>query len=281
MTPITFTIPVRAVSEANAHQHWRARQKRAKAQREAARFIAGAELQIAVPRRSVFAYGPTCFSITLTRIAPRKLDSDNLAGSMKHVRDGIADALGVDDGDERIEWRVEQRKGRPGEYAVGVEIRERTTIADAYSTAALAAAIAKIAQAGGKPDYAIIDGVCYGPDGRACEVPEWMCRNESRAQRGEALMGIVKFVHHEGEASLSRGPALRVRTLCGCERLLKEEPGGRELVIPMQSANGALYGERRFRRELDSDGKCFWLEVNQTLPTMLPGLPGYSGKVTL
>lgn len=60
--------------------------------------------------------------ITLTRIAPRSLDTDNLASALKAVRDGAADALGVDDGSGRIEWRYAHERGKPGEYGVYVEI---------------------------------------------------------------------------------------------------------------------------------------------------------------
>jgi len=62
-------------------------------------------------------------AITLTRIALRVLDTDNLASGLKAVRDGVADALGVNDGSSRIEWRYAQERGKPGEYAVRVEIR--------------------------------------------------------------------------------------------------------------------------------------------------------------
>ena len=51
------------------------------------------------------------------------LDSDNLASSLKAVRDGVADAMGVDDGCSRIQWCYAQRKGKPREYAVLVEIQ--------------------------------------------------------------------------------------------------------------------------------------------------------------
>ena len=124
---ITVTIPVKTVSEANSHTHWRERQKRAKAQRWAATNMVRADL---------FGYRFRAMTgqredlvLTLTRIAPRKLDSDNLAGSCKHVRDGIADALGIDDGDERLDWRYAQEKGKPGEYAVRVEIRAKAEAA--------------------------------------------------------------------------------------------------------------------------------------------------------
>jgi hypothetical protein len=62
-------------------------------------------------------------AITLTRIAPRVLDTDNLASGLKAVRDGVADALGVNDGSSRLTWRYAQERGKPREYAVRVEIQ--------------------------------------------------------------------------------------------------------------------------------------------------------------
>lgn len=61
--------------------------------------------------------------VTLTRVAPRELDTDNLTGGLKAIRDGIADWLGVPDNDPRVIWRYDQRKGEPKKYAVEVEVR--------------------------------------------------------------------------------------------------------------------------------------------------------------
>lgn len=63
-------------------------------------------------------------TITLTRIAPRKLDGDNLQRSLKAIRDGVADVLRIDDGNERLGWRYEQRPAVKGEskYAVRVAL---------------------------------------------------------------------------------------------------------------------------------------------------------------
>lgn len=113
---VVFTLPVRLVSEANAHTHWRVRQKRAKAQRAAV-------YHATLLHRSLTA--PYPYTITITRIAPRSLDSDNLVGSAKHARDSIAEALGFDDRDPRVDWRVEQRKGKPKEYAVEIRIEPK------------------------------------------------------------------------------------------------------------------------------------------------------------
>lgn len=103
---VSVPIPgLRLVSEANAHTHWRVRQKRAKAQRN---------LVTLVLRRTVTPVMMLAspLEVTITRIAPsRGLDSDNLQGSAKHVRDAIAEILGVDDRDERVRWTVEQARG--------------------------------------------------------------------------------------------------------------------------------------------------------------------------
>lgn len=64
-------------------------------------------------------------AVVLVRIAPRGLDSDNAEASLKRVRDGVADALGVDDADPRVSWVVEQRKGPSKTRGVIVEVYPR------------------------------------------------------------------------------------------------------------------------------------------------------------
>lgn len=109
---ICLLVPVHIVSEANSREHWRKAAKRKKEHRNAARIALGGNLEI---------MNPPC-TITLTRIGPRKLDDDNLASGFKAFRDGIADWLGIDDGDKRLTWRYAQRKGKPKEYAAEVHI---------------------------------------------------------------------------------------------------------------------------------------------------------------
>lgn len=38
----------------------------------------------------------------------RRMDSDNLIGSLKPLRDAIAQSIGIDDGDPRIRWEYAQ-----------------------------------------------------------------------------------------------------------------------------------------------------------------------------
>jgi hypothetical protein len=130
---IIVVLPLRLVSEANAHEHWCKRQQRAREQRTHTRS------RLWVPARNLLAEYAFPIVVTITRIAPRKLDSDNAVGACKHVRDGVADALGINDNDPRVEWRYGQRKARVTtewgimgpmktpesgtSYAYGVEIR--------------------------------------------------------------------------------------------------------------------------------------------------------------
>lgn len=110
---MTLEAPIRVVSEANAHEHWRVRSKRAKGQRGLIKLLLRAKL--ATPPAAPLV-------VRLTRIAPRDLDSDNLAGAFKHVRDGVADWLGVDDRSPQIDWRYGQERGPTKLYSIRVEI---------------------------------------------------------------------------------------------------------------------------------------------------------------
>jgi hypothetical protein len=58
----------------------------------------------------------------LVRIAPRALDDDNLRGALKAARDGVSDAMGVNDRDPRVTWLYGQRRGSTGQYAVEVSV---------------------------------------------------------------------------------------------------------------------------------------------------------------
>jgi len=58
--------------------------------------------------------GKTRLVALLVRESMRALDGDNLAGALKAVRDGVADALGIDDRNPRVTWLVDQRRGPAG-----------------------------------------------------------------------------------------------------------------------------------------------------------------------
>jgi len=110
---ITTSLPIKLASVANLRMHWAVKAKLAKSHRTRT-------------RASLMAEAPTPpstpLTVVLTRIAPRRLDSDNLASAFKACRDGVADWLGVDDGHKDIEWVYEQRSAGPKFYAIEVEV---------------------------------------------------------------------------------------------------------------------------------------------------------------
>ena len=104
----TTTIPMELPSLANTRGHWSKKARLVKSHRDLARLI--------VP------WHPTPCTVTLTRIAPRALDDDNLVAAFKGIRDGIADKFGIDDRDPRVVWKYAQERGRPKERAIRVTV---------------------------------------------------------------------------------------------------------------------------------------------------------------
>jgi hypothetical protein len=125
---LELELALRIVSEANRRDHWSKAARRASEQRSFARMamtsrLAGTLLRTAIPpeaSRMLAPAGPLV--VTLTRVAPRELDGDNLQRALKAVRDGIADALGVDDRDPRVTWQYGQARGAAKRYAVRITI---------------------------------------------------------------------------------------------------------------------------------------------------------------
>lgn len=116
---ISATIPLRVVSEANERGHWSKKAKRAKVQRMTVGLVVGGH---------VAHHGKPSLpcTVVLTRVAPSSgLDTDNLARSLKAVRDAVADAIGIDDRDPRVAWLYAQRRGKPKEWAVEIRIEPR------------------------------------------------------------------------------------------------------------------------------------------------------------
>lgn len=98
-------------SAANLREHWRAKHSRVKRQRVMTRVLLHAH------RQQLRALGwPAVVGrmrVTLSRVAARSLDDDNLAHAFKAIRDEIADFFGLDDGSPRWEWRYMQQRGEP------------------------------------------------------------------------------------------------------------------------------------------------------------------------
>ena len=111
-----FAIPIRTYSNANQRQHWAKRTAQNKQQKAdvsicTQAFLNGARL--APPIRVI---------LTRMSTAVTPLDTDNLASSMKAVRDAICSVLGLDDGDRaRIRFAYDEQTRRP-EWGVRVQI---------------------------------------------------------------------------------------------------------------------------------------------------------------
>lgn len=116
MQEINFNIPVKTVSESNLREHWTQRKKRSDTQK-----LATLCQMIKIKDNITFP----C-TVILTRIGKRKLDTDNLPISLKHVRDEIANHLipglkpGQADGDSRICWIYQQKTDK--NYSIDVKI---------------------------------------------------------------------------------------------------------------------------------------------------------------
>jgi hypothetical protein len=113
----TVALPMRLKTESNTGGHWRGKAARAKQQRQTACAALFHVLRVA-------KWQPP-LTIIITRYGLALLDSDNLPSSAKHVRDGIADAFGTDDGHESgLTW--EYRQERATCFAVGIDIERET-----------------------------------------------------------------------------------------------------------------------------------------------------------
>lgn len=112
---IEVELDMKIVSVANMRLHWAAKARLTKSQRERARKA----LEAVAKFGGVDALPVT---VVLTRVAPRRLDGDNLQSGFKAVRDGVADWLGVDDGHHLVDWQYKQRSAGPKVYRVEIEV---------------------------------------------------------------------------------------------------------------------------------------------------------------
>lgn len=104
-------LPIKIVSEANNRDYYRKKGERVKRQKR----ITTDHLQ-RVPKVNLSDNDE--FIIQLTRLKgyrQKDMDSDNLQGGFKAVRDAIATWIGIDDRSDRMSWQTFQTKGyKPG-----------------------------------------------------------------------------------------------------------------------------------------------------------------------
>ena len=111
--PTTVELPLKTGSGENEREHWATRARRVKRERGTADVLTRLKLR---------PWGDRC-TVTLTRISAGELDDDNIRGSLKGVRDGVADALGLkSDRDPRVHWKYAQEKCKRGKFGVRVLI---------------------------------------------------------------------------------------------------------------------------------------------------------------
>lgn len=114
-----LTFPrMRLESEANRRDHWTVKHARAKEQR----------YTVYYNLRCTFWSLPTLpCTITLTRIAPRLLDGQELKETCEAVCFGVADWLAGAEGEGQPEqdglfWKYEQQQGKPREHSLWITI---------------------------------------------------------------------------------------------------------------------------------------------------------------
>lgn len=116
---IEWILPIKTLSESNTHEHWSVSRLRHIDQKNAIIWAFHQHKPIIIL---------PCV-IKIIRIAPRKLDSDNLQSGMKWIRDALADqifpgkAAGRADDSDKITWEYEQEKGKAKEYSVKIQIK--------------------------------------------------------------------------------------------------------------------------------------------------------------
>jgi hypothetical protein len=114
------------VSEANQsrHAHWSGKAKRVRLQRDATTvslMTRGIGLNL-LPKHGALL-------VILTRIGARLLDTDNLAGSLKAVRDATARWLGCDDNPSApVTWAYDQQKRKGPLSRVRIQIQPRQPV---------------------------------------------------------------------------------------------------------------------------------------------------------
>ena len=112
---LEFYVPIKLVSEANRSEHWTARMRRKKDQQ--------LEMIVALHNNLLGRQVRLPCVVRLTRVGPKLLDKDNLAGSFKFIQDAIASKMKVDDGDPtKVDWQYEQVAIGEHRYNVKVQI---------------------------------------------------------------------------------------------------------------------------------------------------------------
>lgn len=112
-------LPIRTKSEMNCRDHWRVVDKRKHEHYAITRAV------LSGVQRWRLTRGP--WLVTLTRVGPRRIDSDGATSGSKFLRDEIARWLGCDDGDDAMVTWEYAREIAPA-YGVRVRITQRDDV---------------------------------------------------------------------------------------------------------------------------------------------------------
>jgi len=114
---VSVTIPIKLISIANNHVHWRRQYEESKKRRE----------PVVASLNRFKGKIPLPCSVILTRFGTRKLDDDdNLRMAFKGIKDDVADiiipglAKGRADGDLRITWHYKQETAKLSGFRIDI-----------------------------------------------------------------------------------------------------------------------------------------------------------------
>lgn len=119
MTDLILPWPPAACSP-NARVHWTKKSKAAKSYREACHLLAK-QAGIQAPK------GEALLMIEFVPPDRRRRDDDNLLAMFKAGRDGLADALGIDDNVFATQIRVSKETIKGGAVRVRIQAQEQAT----------------------------------------------------------------------------------------------------------------------------------------------------------
>lgn len=119
---LTTTIDVTLGRGQNMREHYRVRANRVKAEREATATALPATLFDGSTMRGALTDDRGARVTLMRPIARISLDTDNLCGAFKGVRDEVAAFLGVDDRSDRIHWVYTQEKGKGLKPTITIEV---------------------------------------------------------------------------------------------------------------------------------------------------------------
>jgi hypothetical protein len=111
---ISVSWPMELKNPQNMRGHWAIKARMFKAQRAAT--------ALALRGHGLPCLPPSPLVVTMTRLAPRMLDSDGVVASFKAVRDEVAKWLCIDDGSDAVRWEYRQVQSKPASVKIEFEV---------------------------------------------------------------------------------------------------------------------------------------------------------------